>query len=130
MEQNIQKFHPRLEEFIALEKEIWEAFRTGDMKRDANMLSDDFLGIYTDGNLNKQGHYLQLENGPMVVQYEFKNEAVSVLPDGQVELSYRAHWVRVGGDLEKPEVMDVWSKWKSIDGQWKNTESRDVPVVT
>ena len=130
MEEKLHQPRHSLRTFVALEKQIWDAFVDGDMQKDASLLSDDFLGIYPDGNLDKEGHYRQLENGPIVASYELRNEKIEVLSDGQVELSYRAVWVRKGGDPERPEVMDVWSKWKNIDGQWQNTESRDVPVAS
>lgn len=120
----------RLETFVALERQIWDAFVEGDMQKDANLLSEDFLGEYPGESLDREGHYRQLENGPMAEQYELENETINVLPDGQVELSYRATWVRKGGSPDKPVVMDVWSKWKNIDGQWKCTYSRDVHVTS
>ena len=38
-----------IEQFIRLEREVWEALANGDGQADGRLLSDDFLGVYTVG---------------------------------------------------------------------------------
>ena len=38
-----------IEQFIRLEREVWEALANGDGQADGRLLSDDFLGVYNGG---------------------------------------------------------------------------------
>jgi len=46
---------------LALEQQVWEALKNGDINADADLLSDDFLGVYEYGLSTEedQGHVVE-----------------------------------------------------------------------
>ena len=57
-----------IEQFIRLEREVWEALANGDGEADGRLLSDDFLGVYTVGFADRRD-VAQLANGPTVSEF-------------------------------------------------------------
>ncbi|MFN4896891.1 MAG: DUF4440 domain-containing protein [Pseudomonadota bacterium] len=47
---------PSSEEILKLERQVWEALRTGDAQLDGQMLSDDFFGVYPTRFADRSEH--------------------------------------------------------------------------
>jgi hypothetical protein len=116
-----------LDDFVALEEEVWKALVAGDPAADAHMLSDDFLGVYTVGFANRDQHAAQLESGPTVVSYSLSEARLLVVSDVAVMLSYRADY-RKTESSDTPDAMYISSLWCERDGRWINTFSQDTPI--
>ena len=115
-----------IQQFLALEKQVWEAFLAGDPLADSKLLADNFLGVYSTGYFGKLEHCEQLRRGPIVAQYELHDPRILVLASDTVLLSYLALWTRAGSSaLAQTEKMYVSSLWQRIDGTWKNVFSQD-----
>lgn len=112
-------------QFVALERQVWDALVSGDPNADMAQLTDDFLGVYETGFANRQDHGDQLLNGPLAERYEISEARIQVYADDLVLLAYRALWIRPGG---KEQVMYISSIWKNTDGVWRNTFSQDTPA--
>lgn len=120
-----------LEGIVALETRVWEALRTGNAQLDAEMLADDFLGVYPTGFASKADHCDQLANGPSVDAYDLQQLRLTVLNDDLVLLSYLAVWSRIqDGQTLEPEQMFVSSVWQRFGEKWLNTFSQDTPAET
>lgn len=119
-----------LQEIVELETKVWEALRMGDPALDAEMLSDDFLGVYPSGFSNKEQHCGQLKNGPTVARYEIKTPRLTQLGENRVMLSYLADWTRASSKApQRSEQMYISSIWECFGGKWLNTFSQDTPVT-
>lgn len=118
-----------LEEIVALESQVWQALCTGNRALDAELLSDDFLGVYPSGFSDKQQHCDQLKNGPTVACYLIKEPRLTVLNENLVLLSYLAEWASIKNTnpLIK-EYMYISSLWKRSGTTWQNTFSQDTPT--
>lgn len=55
-----------MEEILELEKKVWNCLLTGNFEEDEKLLSDDFIGVYSDGFATKEDHTKQLKNGPVI----------------------------------------------------------------
>ena len=118
-----------VDKFLRLETRVWNAMKTGDMKMDAQLLTDDFLGVYKTGFAGKCKHCQQLENGPTVASYELREPRLLVLSEHLVLLSYLALWTRMNSaNAGETEKMYVSSIWRNRDGEWRNVFSQDTPV--
>ena len=123
---------PLLEEVLQLETKVWEALRTGNAELDAEMLTDDFVGVYPTGFSTKAEHYAQLKDGPTVISYELVDSRLTVLTNDIVLLSYLARWQRVtphGTGNQVRESMFISSLWKRINNKWLNSFSQDTPAL-
>jgi hypothetical protein len=109
--------------FIELETRVWNALKDGDAEADARLLSDDFLGVYPSGFASRADHSGQLANGPTIADFEIDDARMITLSDENVLLSYRARFVRYGGN--EREAMFVTSVWSRRDGVWLNVFSQD-----
>ena len=119
------------EQFFALECVVWDALVAGDSEADAEMLEDDFLGVYTSGFEGKQDHVGQLRNGPTVLAYELLQQRCLELSEGLVLYAYRAEFRRVGSsESSAPESMYVSSIWRQRGGRWRNVFSQDTQCKT
>jgi len=117
-----------VEQFVNLEQKVWEAFVLGDPTKDAEMLSDDFVGVYTTGIWNKLQHCKQLEDGPVVAKYELRNPIIQPRPNGSVMLIYSATYTPLKyGKVEAERKMYVSSLWENHAGRWLNVFSQDTP---
>jgi len=98
------------------------------VKKDAEMLSDDFVGVYSTGIWNKSQHCKQLEAGPVVAKYELQNPIIQSRPDGSVMLIYSATYTPLkNGEIEAERKMYVSSLWENRGGRWLNVFSQDTP---
>lgn len=113
---------------LELEKKVWEALMTGDIEADRKLLSDKFLGVYSDGFAVKNDHIEQLEKGPSISDYSILDSKIINLSEDTVLLAYKASWQRISSF--EPEFMYVTSIWKLADGNWKNIFSQDTPAVS
>ena len=115
-----------LAEILDVERAVWSALVAGDADADADLLADDFLGVYSTGLAGKSEHVGQLAGGPTVADYDLSDAAAVVLSDDLALLSYRARWSpRRGGRTEAVETMYVTSIWRRADGRWRNIFSQD-----
>ena len=114
-----------IEQFIRLEREVWEALVNGDGEADGRLLSDDFLGVYTVGFADRAAHVAQLANGPTVSEFALGEARLMELSDDMVMLAYRAEFTRPGDDAT--ESVLISSIWCERDGRWVNIFSQDTP---
>jgi hypothetical protein len=114
-----------IEQFIRLEREVWEALAHGDGQADGRLLSDDFLGVYTVGFADRAAHVAQLADGPTVTEFSLGEARLMVLTDDMVLLAYRAEFTRPGDDAA--ESVLISSIWCERDGRWVNIFSQDTP---
>ena len=118
-----------LDTFIELETQVWEALRRGDAEADAQLLADDFLGVYPSGFAGRSDHAGQLANGPTVADFELHDPRLMVVADDAVMLAYRADWHRLSrGRRGTQESMYVSSLWSRRSGRWVNVFSQDSPA--
>jgi hypothetical protein len=116
-----------VEQFVALEREVWEALVRGDGEADGRLLSDDFLGVYTVGFANHSDHVAQLADGPTVSDYSLSDARLMVLADDMVVLAYRAAFTRPR-ETGSERVL-ISSIWHERAGRWVNIFSQDTPAV-
>ena len=114
-----------IEQFIRLEREVWEALAHGDGQADGRLLSDDFLGVYTVGFADRAAHVAQLADGPTVTEFSLGEARLMVLTDDMVLLAYRAEFTRPGDDAA--ESVLISSIWCERDGTRVNIFSQDTP---
>jgi hypothetical protein len=118
-----------VESFLDRESEVWEALVRGDAAADAQLLSEDFLGVYPTGFADRSAHASQLEHGPTVADYALSEARLRVLSPDCVLLVYRADWRRHSasgpGDLE---TMYISSLWCRAGDAWTNVFSQDTPA--
>lgn len=112
-----------IEEFLALEEQVWAALVAGDPEADARALSDDFLGVYATGFADRDEHAALLDDGPIVSDYAISEAKMRVLAEDVVLIAYAADYTRAPDG--KRSKMYVSSIWQRIDGDWKNTFSQD-----
>ena len=117
-----------VDEFVDLEKKVWEALRNGDSESDADLLTDDFLGVYDTGFSGKLEHCGQLSDGPVVSTYEILEPRILILSERLVLLSYLASWTKP--ESNKLEKMYVTSIWKQTASGWKNLFSQDTGITS
>jgi hypothetical protein len=114
-----------IEQFIRLEREVWEALANGDGEADARLLSHDFLGVYTVGFADRAAHVAQLADGPTISEFSLGEARLMALSDDMVLLAYRAQFTRPGEDAA--EAVLISSIWSERDGTWVNIFSQDTP---
>ena len=117
--------HPRLDELVALETQVWDALVAGDTAADAALLAADFVGVYPTGFAGRDDHVGQLAGGSTVAAYTIEQPRLIPAGDDAVLLAYRATFRRAGHGA--PESMYVSSLWCRRDGRWLNTFSQDTP---
>ncbi len=114
-----------VDQFIALESEVWQALVDGDGAADERLLSEDFLGVYTVGFADRDAHVAHVGKGPSVTEYALSDARLMVLTDDMVLLAYRCEFTRPGGGGR--ESVLISSIWHERDGTWVNTFSQDTP---
>ena len=120
-----------LDVLIGLETEVWEALRRGDAEADADLLAEDFLGVYASGFAGRSEHAGQLANGPTVSEYELHDARLILLSENDALLCYRADWRRVNiGEQVAAESMYVSSLWSKRSDRWLNVFSQDTSAET
>ena len=116
-----------IEQFLELERGVWQALADGDGAADERLLSDDFLGVYTVGFAGRDADVAQLADGPTVSTFSLSDARLMVLADDMVLLAYRAEFTRPGEDGS--ESVLISSIWQDRDGGWVNIFSQDTPSV-
>ena len=117
---------PTLQQLVALESQVWDAFVAGDADADARVLADNFIGVYSTGFASRAEHCAPLRNGPIAQRYEIRDPKILVLSDSLVMLLYLAVWERANAVLNSvAEKMYISSLWQRADGNWKNVFSQD-----
>lgn len=123
---------PSVEQFLELERRVWDALVRGDADADAALLTDDFLGVYPTGFATRAEHAAQLAGGPIVGEYELSEPRLLVLSDDDVLLAYRARFTRPPVDDlgAAPEPLDwyITSLWTRVGDVWLNRFSQDTPA--
>ena len=115
-----------VDQFVALEKQVWDALVAGDPEADMQPLAEDFLGVYETGFADRLEHGDQLRNGPLAERYEISDAQIQVYAENLVLLAYRALWVRPGGKEQSMYISSIWKK--QSNGTWQNTFSQDTPA--
>lgn len=112
--------------FIALEKQVWEALKNGDIEADSALLSDDFLGVYESGLSTKEDHLAQLQGGPIVSDYKIKNAQLLQLDPKIVSLTYSATVSFVTRETQGTQhLYFITSIWAYRHNKWINIFSQD-----
>lgn len=115
-------------DLVAAERAVWEALRTGDREADRALLTEDFLGVYPTGFVNRDDHVDELADGPTVLDYEFLEVRTLEVADGTGLIAYRVRF-RPAAQAE-PITWMVSSIWRrEPDGSLANTFSQDTPVT-
>lgn len=118
---------PTEAELIAAESAVWEALRAGDQDADRALLAPEFLGVYPTGFIGREDHVAELDDGPIVIDYEI--ETTRHLPVGadSALIAYRVVFRSREG--HEPVTWMVSSLWRrEPDGALVNTFSQDTPV--
>ncbi|MFW8592701.1 DUF4440 domain-containing protein [Cribrihabitans neustonicus] len=118
---------PVLDDILALEKKVWQALIEGDPKADAQMLSEDFLGVYPSGFSGKASHCDQLKQGPVMAEYRLSAAQLRCISGDAVLLSYRADYRPAGSSGWK--AMLISSLWERRSRGWINSFSQDTPLA-
>lgn len=112
--------------FVALEKQVWEALRNGDVDADANLLSDDFLGVYESGLSTKEEHLQQLRDGPIISSYTMGPARLLRLGPDVISLTYSATAVFLKhGKQDNQSLFFITSIWALRSNKWVNIFSQD-----
>lgn len=117
-----------IDHLLQLETDVWNALVAGDAVADADLLSDDFVGVYPTGFADRADHARQLWHGPTVHSFELTEPRALVVSDEAVMLSYLARYQRMTskGPAAREE-MYVSSLWCHRDKAWINIFSQDTP---
>lgn len=115
-----------IEQYIALESQVWQALVEGDGAADQRLLSEDFLGVYAVGFADRAAHVAEVGRGPSVTEYALSDARLMVLTGNMVLLAYRCTFTRPGAS--GPESVLISSIWEERDGTWVNTFSQDTPA--
>jgi hypothetical protein len=121
-----------LQGLLELETAVWEALVDGDAEADAQLLTEDFLGVYPNGFAGRDDHAGQLAGGPTVQRFAVSDARLVVVSDTAVLLVYRATYERPArreGEQPVEESMYVSSLWCERDGTWRNVFSQDTPAT-
>lgn len=112
--------------FVALEQQVWEALKNGDINADAELLSDDFLGVYESGLSTKEDHLAQLREGPVVSDYKIGRARLLRLGPKMVSLTYSVTVVSVGNEAQNTQhLYYITSIWAHRYNKWINIFSQD-----
>lgn len=112
--------------FIALEKQVWEALKNGDIEADSALLSDDFLGVYESGLSTKEEHLAQLQAGPVVSDYNIKHAQMLQLSPKIVSITYSVTASFVKREAQSTQYLYfITSLWAYRDNKWINIFSQD-----
>ena len=114
-------------EIISLERQVWEALVQGDAAADRALLHPNFIGVYSDGFADRDGHTGQLSDGPTVRTYELSDIEVKSLGADHALICYCAEFQRVRHDAT--ELMYVSSIWRKGPAGWVNVYSQDTPAA-
>jgi hypothetical protein len=120
----------RLDFFVRLESEVWEAMLAGDAEADRRLLSDDFFGVYPRGFEGHDEHAGHLADGPVATRYTIADARLRVLGDDTVLLAYRADYRPiVDGTPGADAAMYISSIWCRRGTTWLNVFSQDTPTT-
>lgn len=109
-----------------MEKQVWEALKNGDVNADANLLSDDFLGVYETGVSSKEDHLEQLRNGPVISSYEMGSAHLIQLSPEIVSLTYSATAIFLKNEAQDTQnLFYITSIWARRLNKWVNIFSQD-----
>jgi len=118
-----------LQSLVALETQVWDALRRGDVGDDARLLAPDFVGVYPSGFACRADHAAQLDSGPTVGLFQLCDARMIDLTEDHAMLSYRAEFQRLFAGVAQPsESMYVSSLWSRRAGVWVNVFSQDTPA--
>ena len=118
-----------IDDLIRLERTVWDALVEGDAEADAELLAEEFLGVYATGFASRFDHVEQLTDGPSVSAYQLYELRKLDISEEAVMLSYRAEFQRASGAGDgRPEVMYVSSLWCQQGDRWINIFSQDTPA--
>ena len=115
--------------FLSLERQVWEALRSGDADTDRALLSDRFLGVYPCGLSDRAGHAEQLDLGPSIASYQLTEARVVEVSQCAYLLVYRADYRRITpAGVSDEQAMWVSSLWCHQQDDWRCVFSQDTPV--
>jgi len=93
---------------------------------DANLLSDDFLGVYETGISSKKDHLDQLRNGPVISSYEIGSAQLMQLGPEIVSLTYSATAIFLKNETQDAQnLFFITSIWTRRLNKWVNIFSQD-----
>ena len=112
--------------FMNLEKKVWEALKNGDLNADADLLSDDFLGVYESGISTKEDHLNQLMDGPIISSYKMGPARLLQLGNDVVSLTYSATAIFLNHKKKDNQtLLYITSIWALRSDKWVNIFSQD-----
>ena len=109
-----------------MERQVWEALKNGDVNADANLLSDDFLGVYETGISSKEDHLEQLRNGPIISSYKIGSAQLIKLGPEIISLTYSATAIFLKNETQDAQnLFFITSIWARRLNKWVNIFSQD-----
>ena len=113
--------------FLDLERQVWEALRSGDGQADRRLLADGFLGVYESGFAAKAEHVAQVSKGPALTEFELLTPRLMRLSPVLALLAYEARWRGRNGNYRAAYITSIWQHgghgWRNIFSQ--DTERSD-----
>jgi hypothetical protein len=117
-----------IDTFEHLETAMWTSLVEGDGPAADQLLSSDYLGVYTTGFADRADYIAALANGPITASFEISESRIFAVSDTAVMYSYRADFKsRQDGPTE---VMYISSLWCKRGDRWVNVFSQDTPGET
>ena len=94
---------------------------------EAELVAAEFLGVYPTGFIGREDHVAELDDGPIVHDYELLETRCLAVAEDSALLAYRVRF-RPSEDGQ-PVTWMVSSLWRrEPDGSLVNTFSQDTPV--
>jgi len=116
---------------IAKENEVWEALKNKDKSADAQLLADDFVGLYDTGFGNKSEHVKQMDDSYTLEEYAIRDPRVLRLSPTMSLLLYESTCKATGDWVPYcSRPVYVSSLWTERDGRWLNLFSQDTQSDT
>lgn len=113
--------------FERLETAMWQALVDGSGQAADQLLSSDYLGVYTTGFSDRADYVAALADGPIVASFEISRSRIIVVSDTAVLYSYRADFKSLHDG--PTDAMYISSLWCQRDGRWVNVFSQDTPTA-
>ena len=113
---------------LSLERQMWDAFSTGDSQAFARLVSPQALMI-TGGSRSSGAFYAQMVAGVHLARYELRDVAVLDLGPQAAAIHYTVEVVDAPGPLDLSGTYRVSSVWQQQDGAWRLVLNHDSIAV-
>ena len=109
-----------LNKLLAIEKSAWEANRTRNIDFYRSYLTDDCLGIFSIGIVDKNATLKDISENPReLFSYAIEEPRVLILSENVAVLIYKATVEGGIADQRRKSSALVTTIYKVVDGEWK-----------